>query len=338
MANPPDKYSKPRVFVRGLESSQYSLTEARRQRLAEVRTITPKNPVGGKHGEKNILGPGDDPFRTQSLQAHFVTLEPNSRDKGHGHQNEAFMYVLKGRGFDIHDGIRYDWEAGDAMAVHNDTVHWHTNLSVDEPALILVMKAKPLWIFLGLHLQGPIGTAPPDDDRWGPAEPFAILHDPKDADIPCVVKPHDTPWRWTPHGYIRELANADVPLRVKAIDVHLQEIPPSSRSGKQWQMGDEIFFVLDGEGYDLHWDVDVELCPDGYYAHVAKEPVRVEWKTGDLVYIPHNAIHQHFNSQPDRPAQFIAATNRIFRQLGYSRVEQLEYAPQYQPQSEVPSR
>jgi hypothetical protein len=40
------------------------------------------------------------------------------------------------------------------LAVHNDSVHWHNNLDPDRPAVGLIMKAKPTWLFLGLHQQG----------------------------------------------------------------------------------------------------------------------------------------------------------------------------------------
>ena len=332
MANPPPRYEKPRRFVKGIESQTYSLTEMRRQWLATVPRVIRKDYrdyLDGGAREKNIISPVNEPFVTQSVQAHFVTLSPGARDKGHGHQNEAFFYILEGRGFDIHDGARYDWEAGDAVAVHNDSVHWHNNADPERGVVILVMKAKPLWIFLGLHQQGPVGTAPPEeDDRWGPPSDFPIIRAPEDMRLKKVIKPTDTRWQITPHGNIRLLADPSVPLRVKAIDVHLQEIPGGSLSGRQWQMQDEIFYVLEGRGYDLHWEVEVEIT-DKYYARVAKEPGRWEWQAGDMVYIPHNTIHQHFNAEPARPARLIAASNRIYQLIGYSRVEQLENAPEY---------
>jgi quercetin dioxygenase-like cupin family protein len=191
------------------------------------------------------------------------------------------------------------------------------------------MKAKPLWIFLGLHQQGPLGTSPsPDDDRWGPPVEWPIVRDPADVRLKKVIKPNDTPWQTTPHGRVRLLADASVPLRVKAIDVHLQEIAPAGRSGKQWQVADEIFYVLEGRGYDLHWEVDVDIT-DKYYARIAKTPSRWEWQAGDMVYIPHNTIHQHFNADPAQPARLISGTNRIYKQIGYARVEQLENAPEF---------
>src|ERR1700675_4465190 len=126
MANPPPRYENPRRFLRGIESITYSLTEMRRQWLATVPRVITKDyrdylRAGAR--EKNIVSPVNEPFVTHSVQAHFVTLGPGARDKGHGHQNEAFFYILEGRGFDMHDGLRYDWETGDAVAVHNDSVH-----------------------------------------------------------------------------------------------------------------------------------------------------------------------------------------------------------------------
>ena len=333
MANPPPRYDKPRRFLKGIESITYSLTEMRRQRLATVPRVITKDyrdylDSGGAR-EKNIISPTNEPFVTHSLQTHFVTLGPGARDKGHGHQNEAFFYILEGRGFDMHDGVRYDWEAGDAVAVHNDSVHWHNNADPERGVVALVMKAKPLWIFLGLHQQGPLGTAPsPDDHRWGPQVDFPIIRAAEDLKLKKVIKPADTPWQMTPHGKIRLLADASVPLRVKAIDVHLQDIPGGSRSGRQWQMQDEIFYVLEGSGYDLHWEVEVEIT-DKYHARIAKEPSRWEWKTGDMVYIPHNTIHQHCNTDSAKPVRLIAGANRIYKQIGYSRIEQLESAPEY---------
>lgn len=332
MANPPPRYSKPRVFVRAVESQTYSLTDMRRQRLATLPRVIRRDYrdyTDDTVKEKSIISPANEPFVTHSLHSHFVILPPGARDKGHGHQNEAFIYFLEGRGFDMHDGVRYDWEAGDALAVHNDSVHWHNNLDPGHRAVGLIMKAKPTWLFLGLHQQGPLGDGPPpDDDRWGPRVDLPIIRASEDVGLKKVIKPTDTPWQLTPHGRIRLLADASVPLRVKAIDVHLQEIPGGSRSGKQWQMADEIFYVLEGRGYDLHWDVEVEIT-DRYHARIAKEPSRWQWKAGDMVYIPHNTIHQHFNTDSSNPVRLIAASNRIYKLIGYSRIEQLEKAPEY---------
>ncbi len=93
------------------------------------------------------VGPGDDPFLTQSLQVHFVQLPPQSSNHGHGHQNEAAFYILEGRGYEIHDGERYDWETDDLVLVHTDSVHRHFNPYAKQ-ATALVIKAKCAWMYL----------------------------------------------------------------------------------------------------------------------------------------------------------------------------------------------
>jgi len=67
--------------------------------------------------------------------------------------NSAVMYVLEGKGHDVHDGIRYDWQAGDAVLVRNACVHQHFNDDQTRPARVVVIKPKPLISFLNLYLQ-----------------------------------------------------------------------------------------------------------------------------------------------------------------------------------------
>jgi len=88
--------------------------------------------------------------------------------------------------------------------------------------------------------------------------------------------------------------------------------------------------VLEGRGYDLHQDCDVEIT-DTYHWTPQAEVKRYEWEAGDVVYIPPNTIHQHFNASADKPARLISATNRIYKACGLNDLEQLEDAPEYDP-------
>ena len=45
-----------------------------------------------------------------------------------------------------------DWEAGDALIVENACVHQHLNDSDDE-SIVLVFKAKPLFLFMHMIFQ-----------------------------------------------------------------------------------------------------------------------------------------------------------------------------------------
>ena len=108
----------------------------------------------------------------------------------------------------------------------------------------------------------------------------------------------------------------------------MQIIPPGSRSGKHRHLAEEAVYVLEGHGYDQHVDCDVEIT-DTYHWIPQQEVKRFEWNAGDVVYIPPNTIHQHFNASSDKPARVISATNRIYKYSGLNDLEQIENAPEY---------
>ena len=101
---------KGRVLVRGMTSETYGLGEFRDRQLAaprvrdnDVVVDTGDNAAHSGDSAKSRtwwrVGPGDDPFLTQTIQVHFVELPPESSNNGHGHQNEAAFYILEGRGY-----------------------------------------------------------------------------------------------------------------------------------------------------------------------------------------------------------------------------------------------
>ena len=67
--------------------------------------------------------------------------------------NEAAFYILDGEGYEVHDGVRYDWKAGDVAIVHNNCVHQHFNASNTKPARALVIKTKPMYMFMNMLFQ-----------------------------------------------------------------------------------------------------------------------------------------------------------------------------------------
>jgi oxalate decarboxylase/phosphoglucose isomerase-like protein (cupin superfamily) len=92
-------------------------------------------------------------------------------------------------------------------------------------------------------------------------------------------------------------------------------------------MADEALYVISGRGESLHWDVQAEIA-DQYYARVSKESSRWKFAAGDVVYVPQNTIHQHFNTG-NEPLMLLSAQNRLFKLLGYDSVVYLENAPEY---------
>ena len=329
---------KGRVFVRGMTSETYGLGEFRDRQLAaprvrdnDVVVDTGDNAAHSGDSAKSRtwwrVGPGDDPFLTQTIQVHFVELPPESSNNGHGHQNEAAFYILEGRGYEIHDDQRYDWKQGDLVFVHTDSVHRHFN-PYGEKAVALVMKAKCTWMFLGLIQQGrsgPIERPEEFEDRseWG------LIWTPGVLDRKKVVTAEDSVWETAPMGRMRVMNAAGMTQnRQFGVDVFELTVPAGSRSGKHWKMADEILYVLEGDGYSLHWEVQAEIA-EKYYARIAKEPTRHEIRTGDTLYVPQNTIVQHFAAD-DTPLHLLSAQNRVFKTLGYDNVHYFENAPEFE--------
>jgi oxalate decarboxylase/phosphoglucose isomerase-like protein (cupin superfamily) len=124
------------------------------------------------------------------------------------------------------------------------------------------------------------------------------------------------------------LCSKDTPdVRVFSVDVYEQEIDPGSQSGKHWHMADEVAYVISGEGYSEQWEVEAEIA-ERYYARVAKEPTRYDFKADDTVYVPQNHVHRYVSSG-DEPLRIVVAQNRLIKALGYDTVRHLEDAPEY---------
>ncbi len=141
-----------------------------------------------------------------------------------------------------------------------------------------------------------------------------------------AAKASEMPWEQSPQGLIKHIVNEEMGTREFALEMYMQLIEPGKKSGKHRHMAEEVFYVLEGRGYDLHWDVEPEIGVRYEYKW-AKEPKRFDWEEGDFVYIPPYRMHQHFNADPDKPARFITATNRAVRLLGYDWIDQVEEAP-----------
>ncbi len=145
-----------------------------------------------------------------------------------------------------------------------------------------------------------------------------------------IVKPEDMPWEMSRQGLLKHLLNEAMNTRMETVDAYMQIIPPGSRSGKHRHLAEECLYVVEGRGYDLHQDCDVEIT-DTYFWKPQEKIQRFEWQAGDVIYIPPNTIHQHFNADPDRPVRLISAINRIFKNSGLNDLEQIEDAPEYEP-------
>lgn len=147
-----ERWTKKRTFVRALEGTYGELVKE----LFTQPRIYPTQDLKWKGGPQNygkkVINPQSAKV-AQSIETHIDVYAPGGHGQRHGHMNSAVFFVLKGKGHDVHDGQRIDWETGDAMIVENGCVHQHFSDDKDDECIVLIMKAKPLFLFMHLIFQ-----------------------------------------------------------------------------------------------------------------------------------------------------------------------------------------
>jgi quercetin dioxygenase-like cupin family protein len=142
---------------------------------------------------------------------------------------------------------------------------------------------------------------------------------------PNVVSAEDQPFENSPDGLIKHLVHEQMGTREQCVDAYMLFLKEGARSGKHRHMWEEVIFVAEGSGYDLHWDVKFD-CIDTYHWEWEAEPKKSEWQRGDFIYIPPFSIHQHFNTGKSE-ARLIVISNRIVKSMGFNWLDQVENAP-----------
>ena len=179
--------SHKRIFVREI-SGDYGLKhELNRLRSLPrvVKSTTLQFQSGPQAFSKHFMEPEDG--MAQTLHIHLEEYAPGGKTQTHGHVNEALFYILDGKGYEIHDGQRYDWKAGDIAVVHNNCVHQHNNADDHAPARALVIKTKPMFLFMNMLFQKRVTERP--------KEPTATQGDFR----PREDVDYNQPWRPQPH-------------------------------------------------------------------------------------------------------------------------------------------
>jgi hypothetical protein len=131
----------------------------------------------------------------------------------------------------------------------------------------------------------------------------------KESELPLEVSRQGL-MRWYLHPAIKDTC-------LSVLMFFQQEIPPGSRSGRLKFQGGQVMMITEGRGY---------TTIDG---------VKHPWKAGDVVNLPLRAngiIVQHFNSDQQQPARFVAVEPNWVEGVSVDRgcgFEQLEDAPEY---------
>ena len=144
-----------------------------------------------------------------------------------------------------------------------------------------------------------------------------------------VVLAEDMPWERSADGLIKHLVHKQLNTRECCVEAYMQFLKPGEKSGKHRHMWEEIIFVAEGSGYDLHWDMQFD-CLDAFKWEWAPEPKAYSWKRGDYIYVPPFTIHQHVAGDHDE-CRLIVMSNRIIKEMCFDWFDQVENAPGFEP-------
>src|SRR5262249_51377632 len=140
--------------------------------------------------------------------------------------------------------------------------------------------------------------------------------------LPNVVSAEDMPWEKSADGLIKHLVHEKMDTRERCVEAYMQFLKPGERSGKHRHMWEEGLFVVEGSGYDLHWDLKFD-CLDAFEWEWSAEPKKHEWTRGDFIYVPPFTIHQHFNAHATDEARLIVISNRMVKEMGFDWFDQI---------------
>jgi mannose-6-phosphate isomerase-like protein (cupin superfamily) len=168
------RWQKKRTFVRALENTYGEVYKSLFNQPRVVNSYDWKWKGGPQLYGKDVINPGTVAL-AQSIECHLNVFAPHGYGQKHGHMNSAVFFILKGKGHDVHDGVSIPYEAGDACIVENGCVHQHLN-DGDSDMFVLVMKAKPLFLFMHLLFQKMVHYPPsavsPGGDGYAPPERY----------------------------------------------------------------------------------------------------------------------------------------------------------------------
>ena len=252
------------------------------------------------------------------------------KELGHRHLIDAVIHILRGHGYSIIDGIRYDWGPGDFLCVPTFAWHRHVNLG-DEPVQYVAGTSTPYsqslgvaihederyqeyWVFAqksddarttlitgGAEVPGAVpGSQSVSEFRgdqglashlYEQQVEFAVAEEKRRRAGRVVVRGADVRFGPTRMGSMAYIVDPRLGFNTKVMATVLAEIPPGKRSGVHRHLYEEVNYILSGEGYSI------------------VEDLRYDWKAGDALCIPVFAWHQYFNTG-SQPVRILSHTTR----------------------------
>ncbi len=206
----------------------------------------------------------------------------------HRHGEES-MHVLRGQGFSVIEGQRFDWHQHSTLHIPYRAEHQHFNTG-DEPALYVSGMAFDLERFVHLARLEQVEDCGPNDPAVLtaiPAETSQFYPDGARAAIHLEDAPvNDATGDATGHleaNQNQHYANTYLVVdgngfRAQSVAVtHIFEEPPGYHGGRHKHL-EAVLYVLEGEGY-------TEI-----------EGRETRWEAGDVMHVPPAMFeHEHYN-------------------------------------------
>jgi hypothetical protein len=292
----------------------------RRRRQAEVGRIVIRAQdlpfqTSRQGTSKYYLQLGGEDTALQDWQVFQKDVETESGK--HIHQGGLIIYVLRGRGYSVFDGVRLDWEAGDLLSLPvqpGGVEHQHFNLDESESSRWVAFIYIPFLHATGSmmkQVEGDVGRQGVKSAPGSVSTGENSLFDSFLADASAerrrralgknLIRHSDCPvelnamgkMRWYLHPRLAEPST-------RALYFHELEIPGGSRSGRLHCQGGIVHLVVAGVGYTV---------VDG---------VRHDWEAEDVIAIPireEGVTYQHFNTGT-APARLMVAWPNLDSALG----------------------
>jgi len=140
-----------------------------------------------------------------------------------------------------------------------------------------------------------------------------------------IVKWNEMPMERSADGLIKHIINEGMNTKECCIDIYMQFIPPRGATGTSRHLSEEIAFVVEGAGHDLHYDVNFR-CEEEFIWEWDTTPKKFEWGPGDFIYIPPYCAHKRVNDDPDNEARVVVMNSRMMKAMGFDWFDQLEPA------------
>jgi len=142
------------------------------------------------------------------------------------------------------------------------------------------------------------------------------------SNTPHTIRAEDMPWEDVVDGVRIKwvLSEETYPIDIGVL-AHIIEIQPGKKTPKWVMSAEKAVYVIEGSGYDLHWDPVVRF-EDRYVWDWVSESRRFDWHDDDLIYIPPKVIHQHVNAG-NRPARLLVFMSSLYFKHGFNDVREV---------------